>query len=489
MSPQSRTKVGVKSKSSRSKGEILAWPNDPMSGLDPLKRPVPRLTTPPLAVSIEGTAPVARPYGLKTSQFRYWTAAEALRRGADFWAARLPAGKSWEPGEVLKANLDEGVDLNAYYDRSELAFFHDRADGKTVYSGESPDILCHELGHAVLDSVRPELWDAASTEVAALHESFGDISAILSTLQLQSMRTDLLAETGGKYRSSRVSRLAEQLGWALRQGRPDAVDSDCLRNAVNSLFYRDPQELPPSAPASGLSSEPHSFSRVFTGAFFEGICMMLTGRWSSPTEENLHQVTSDAGQLLVDAVQEAPIVPDYFSQVAAHAVSAATSYDGSYSDSLKSAFVRHGVLSLEAAAAITGPHPARAREVGAGTPARTKNAGQTRLPQVALSVAEFGLGPRKLLVYSAGQAKTFQVTAASRTTAAAPPAHDEAAKHFVRFLFQRGRVQVEQKLAATAVAHPLVRKTHRLVARGDELALERLHFDCGLDSTATPGRQ
>jgi hypothetical protein len=89
--------------------------------------------------------------------------------------------------------------------------------------------------------------------VAAFHESFGDMSAILSQLQLPGFRKAVLTETGGVlYRSSWLSRLAEQLGWAIRFAFPDAVDSDCLRNAVNSFFYRDPIQLPPSGPANTL---------------------------------------------------------------------------------------------------------------------------------------------------------------------------------------------------------------------------------------------
>src|SRR5215468_2672754 len=108
--------------------------------------------------------------------------------------------------------------------------------GRTVFSGESPDVVCHELGHALLDSFKPQLFDAASIEVAAFHESFGDMSAILSALQLPSVREGVLAETGGVLRrSSRLSRLAEQLGWAIRQSVPSAVEPDCLRNAVNTF--------------------------------------------------------------------------------------------------------------------------------------------------------------------------------------------------------------------------------------------------------------
>ena len=164
--------------------------------------------------------------------------------------------------------------------------------GVAVYSGESPDVLCHELGHALLDAVRPQLWNAASIEVAALHEAFGDISAMLSALDLPSVREDVLAGTGGRLsRASRVSRLAEQLGWAIRQLHPDAVDADCLRNAVNSFFYRQPESLPPMAPASVLSSEPHSFSRVFTAAWLESLAGMAEMRGRAETRWHRRRLT------------------------------------------------------------------------------------------------------------------------------------------------------------------------------------------------------
>src|SRR5207249_3490269 len=94
--------------------------------------------------------------------------------------------------------LDAGVDLNAYYDRRELAFFHDTVARTTVYTGESPDVLCHELGHAVLDALRPGLWDAMSVEVAAFHEACGDISALLAGLRLPCRRRAVRWGTGGR---------------------------------------------------------------------------------------------------------------------------------------------------------------------------------------------------------------------------------------------------------------------------------------------------
>ena len=130
-----------------------------------------------------------------------------------------------KPLTVSSPVVDEGVDLNAFYDRNALNFFHGPSPNGTVFSDESPDIVCHEMGHAILNSLKPQLWGVGSHEAAAFHESFGDISAILSALQLQELRTAILSDTGGHlYQSSRLSRLAEQLAAAIRAQQPDAVE-------------------------------------------------------------------------------------------------------------------------------------------------------------------------------------------------------------------------------------------------------------------------
>jgi hypothetical protein len=480
-----KARVAATERKAQPKGMINAWEDDPGAGAQPsggqvIQRPIPVLRDQPLPIRIvhPASAPEAKPHPPGTAEFRYWTAAEALRRGADLWGALLP-GLSWEVGPILPVDLDFGVDLNAFYDRVGLKFFHGVAAGRTVFSGESPDVVCHELGHALLDSFKPQLFDAASIEVAAFHESFGDMSALLSALQLPSVREGVLAETGGVLRrASRLSRLAEQLGWAIRQSAPSAVEPDCLRNAVNSFFYRDPDTLPTTAPATSLSSEPHSFSRVFTGAFFEGLAGMLATQ-DTRDEAALLQVSQDIGAILVQGIRAASVVPTFFSQVAASMLAVAASRFSAqgYEAPLRSGFVRHGVLPPSMAVAATHA-PVRIAALAATSESKT-------LPTLQLSVAEYGLGVPSIVVYAAAEPKRLQVTGAALAVGAVPsPGEDQAAKSFFEDLLRRGRLKVAKaaKSAAEIVraAAPSTHETHthELRREGRHMVLRRVRIDC-----------
>jgi hypothetical protein len=306
------------------------------------------------------------------------------------------------------------------------------------------------------------------------------MSAILSALQLPSVREGILAETGGVLRrASRLSRLAEQLGWAIRQSVPSAVEPDCLRNAVNTFFYRDPDTLPTTAPATALSSEPHSFSRVFTGAFFEGLAGMLATT-ETRDEAALLQVSQDMGTILVQGIRAASVVPTFFSQVAASMLGvAATQFSAQgYEAPLRSGFVRHGILAPSMAVAATHA-PARAAAVAASTESAT-------LPRLQLSVAEYGLGVPSIVVYAAAEPKRLQVAGAALAVGPAPsPGHDQAAKSFFEDLLRRGRLKVARagKPAAEVVrsSAPLTHETytHELRREGRQMVLRRVRIDCG----------
>jgi hypothetical protein len=460
--------------------QVRSWQDDPgapESGHQPVEAEAPNLAKGRLPIAITGSGPAPGLYDAGTPDFRYWAAAEALGRCATAWAPLLPTGVTWVKtnGRRLPIELDGGEDLNAYYDRRGLHFFHAAVAGRVVFSGESPDVCAHELGHAVLDALRPQLWSASFIEAGAFHESFGDISSLLAGLHLPSVREAVLAETSGRlYRTSRLSRVAEQLGWAIRQLHPDAVAPDCLRNAVNSFFYQDPSTLPPTAPASSLSSEPHSFSRVFTAAFLEAMAGMHALQPAADAP-GLLQAGVDAAQLLVDAVVSSPLVPSYFSQVAAHMVEAdAQRFAGRYSQALKSGFIRHGVLSLESANAVMRT-PVGAPRVRAQALVGVR--GSSNQPMVPLPGQRYGLA-EDLLVPALTETKRFSVRASGPDTRSVEaPSHDEAARSFVEDLFRRQKVEMPQPETPWRVSHP----SHAVRREAEGLVLVRTSVDCGFD--------
>lgn len=425
------------------KKTILAWDDDPasMAKTRPVRRAPVTLARLRLPVQISGKAPKADSYEVGSEEFRHWAAADALGRAVRFWAPLAPRTTKWQTGAKLPVQLNAGTDLNAYYARGDfdyaagLSFFHYSVAGQDVHSGESPDVATHELGHAILDAIKPQLWDTASVEAASLHESFGDISAVLSGLQIPALREAVLRDTDRKiYRSSRVSRLAEQMGWAVRHFDPSAAEHDCLRNAVNSFFYRDPDLLPPSAPANQLSSEPHSFSRVFTAAFVE----MLAGMFI--VDGDLEDAARDAGQLFVDAIIAAPIVPNLFRQIASHCIRAdETRFRKKYRDVVQGAFVRRGILPLGLPKRLIGGrmrfHAIRDRNYG-------------------LSEPLLALAPER-----------------------------RAAESFLDDLICRGRVDMRAAHgnAEAMAVQPFIRKTHVMVREKGKLVLRRRMFDCGFE--------
>lgn len=487
----------------------------------PIQVPIPTNLQSQLQFQINTPAPPPRPYPVGSAQSRHWIAEEAVSRAVNFWGPLLPSGTVWSTlTQPLQVTLDSGVDLNAFYARNAgLKFFHDSVAGKVFFSSESPDVVCHETGHAILDAIRPQLFNAASLEAAAIHEAMGDISAILSALQLPQLRTLVLQETGGRINNnSRLSRLAEQLGWAIRQAHPQSVDPDCLRNACNRFFYRPPSQLPPSAPANQLSSEAHSFSRVFSGAILDILASMYQTLGSSGSEQLL-QTSRQLGQLIVDGFQTAPITSAYYGQVAAAMIQAdQVRYSGQFRAALTTGFMRHGILSVPTVGSIddmplpklipspfvgvadtgamgmvlsrTAPSPPQQLSFERDDIGYRLSGLQTpELPTKSVST-RFGL---KLLCHAPEEGEQFEALSASVAggSADATDPKDDA-RSFVEDLVQQGRVDMRAAQAVIPAQIAMAafptdarqvdsRITHTLVGDSSgRFVLKRLHFDCGL---------
>lgn len=329
---------------------ISVWEDDPGSGGPLVKVPVPAPPKSGLSFVIEDATPIPPAlYEPGGEQFSYWAAVEGLTRSIGYWNRILSSSKieqKWQNrSKKIKVCIRSLEDLNSYYSRDYIEFGYSRQDGTTTRLCDSPEIIAHDVGHAVLDTVRPDLWDVASDEVAAFHESFASVSEVLSTLQLQSYRKAIIEETGGYlHHASRLTRSSEQLGAVVRKLRPGVVSSEGVREIFTPFLYEDPLKLFPSSPSHILSSEPHSFSRVFSGAFIQVLSKAFRPTDLSP--ESLLAITMDMGALLVGAVHICKLESTFFSSVARALLQIDDQqFAGKYEENIRSAFIGRGILA------------------------------------------------------------------------------------------------------------------------------------------------
>ena len=292
---------------------IRFYPNDPDApvGLESVTPVEPDPSEP--SFTIEGRRYAPAPYDPGTLAFQYWQGEVALARTIRVWEDLFERDFArWHEGRPLLVKLRAGKDLNAFYDRKSLQFFYD-VDKKTkryVYAAESLDVVAHEAGHAILDVYQPGFWSTPDLETASFHEAFADCSALLVTLTDPAVRHAVLAEADGSWeKSNQVSRLAEALGRAIYDNYgPGAIsDPTRLRDARNTFRYVDPTTLPPGAGDTELAAEPHSFSRVFTGFFYDAFVRELVRALKSvPGEEAIERARRLLGRLLARAIETLP---------------------------------------------------------------------------------------------------------------------------------------------------------------------------------------
>lgn len=246
-----------------------------------------------------------------------------------------------------------GIDVNAYYDRRSLRFFS-FADSRVVgviYTCDSSDIVAHELGHAILDTFRPETWNAALIEVGAFHEAFADFSAIIHAMRYDEMINKALAETNNDLNKPNViNRLAEQFGHAIfkMSGPNSGRTSDCLRSAVNSFVYVEPSTLPNDAPADQLANDPHSFGRIFLGALWDIFIMMYEDNIA--TEKMTYLLAAQTARdtltrYVLKSVQNAPVNAKFFQSMATTMLwSDVVVGNRKYHDRMRNIFVKRNII-------------------------------------------------------------------------------------------------------------------------------------------------
>ncbi len=353
--------------------QIAFIPNDPLAGAKapPLRKKNKRANRPASRASFTlPTAPSEGIFELGTPEFLFWQCHEASLSALAAWEKFAGPLTSWQ-GNRKKLSLvpDAGADLNAYYDRDSFSFFHYPIGTKTFFSGSSTDVVAHEVGHGLLDTIRPELWDATFLEAGAFHEAFGDCLALLTAFCDATTRKKLLAN-GTLRKKNFVESTAEELSEGIRRIDPNH-NAAAPRRAYNTFQYQLPSTLPFEGPPGALINEVHSFGMLFSGCIWDLVAEIFAN--SAGTSADLLAAAKTTGKLLVEGSKAAPLKSRFFQSVGRSMVLADESMNrGANHAHINAAFQKHAILlgsnaMLAPTIALAGTAPTRSTPLHAST--------------------------------------------------------------------------------------------------------------------------
>lgn len=229
--------------------------------------------------------------------------------------------KKWASTNILNVDCLAGQDLNAFYDRRSLRFYYERKGLKTIFMADSSDVVSHELGHAILDAIRPDFWNVQSKEIWAFHEAFSDICSIVHVMQYDSVLKTAIEETKNDlFKSNVISRLAEEVGIFVFENysKTNGYLPNSLRDAALEIYkYKNPDQLPDDAPNYELSSECHSYGRVFLSVWYNILCKIYYKELEkNPPITALKNARDISFNILLNAIPTTPKTVQYHSALA-----------------------------------------------------------------------------------------------------------------------------------------------------------------------------
>jgi hypothetical protein len=268
--------------------------------------------------------------------------------------------KNWSATPVLQVYPAAGPDLNAFYDRRSLRFYYYNFKGKNVYFSDSSDIVTHELGHAMLDAMRPDFWSVQALEIWSFHEAFSDIVAMFNLMSYDVALNKMLAETKGNLTASNsVSRLAEEVGVLIRNvTRDPSYLPNALRDPAVEVFkYENPSRLPKETSNNRLAAECHSFGRVFSNAWYQIFVRMFNYHVSIGNDpmSAIRTARDFSFSILAQAVPGSARVVNYYASIAKSMIVVAKSKNPEYARIMKQVFVEWKIMDEAEVRTLSGP--------------------------------------------------------------------------------------------------------------------------------------
>ena len=149
-------------------------------------------------------------------------------------------------------------DINARYLKDQRCIDLDYygPDENRVYNCRTVDIIAHETGHAIVDSLKPE-WENGKAETKGLVEAFCDLTAMFLVLDQKDLCEFALEETYGDLSKSSLLTF-----FGVGHGPYDNSNSE-IRNALNKNMYK----------RDHFSS--YDYTEVIVGLLYDVLCDLV----------------------------------------------------------------------------------------------------------------------------------------------------------------------------------------------------------------------
>jgi hypothetical protein len=258
------------------------------------------------------------------------------------------------PSARLSVDVNAGDEANAFYNEQErkIGFHSFELNGEKISTAHSADIVSHEAAHAVLDGIRDLYNESFGLGPTAFHESFSDITAMLIALHDDSLIKRMLDWTKGDLRTNNfVTQMAEYLTQALTESDDHRLQTHSLylRNALNDFKYIPFDNLlyAPEDPEFTLGRQPHNYSRLLTGTFydvFSGLHEAIQAD-GTPSHIAIYRARDISGSLLMMLLELGPVGEFDYSDLARCALSAEMIlYGGKYQAAIRKVLLKRGLL-------------------------------------------------------------------------------------------------------------------------------------------------
>lgn len=243
------------------------------------------------------------------------------------WDLALPPKAAKTPLSIV---AHAGEKANAVYLRKsrriKLYYYDPEApeDGSPprprVYLCRSLDIVAHECGHAILDAIKPKLYDAKEGQPGAMHEAFGDLTALFLTLTQLDLCERVVAESKGNLRAVSVkwvTAMGEEFGAAMHASSMD-VCPDPHTGVVEEHEVLGMRDANNTLCGDTCSPAPYVLAELLVGAVFDFLVAQFEMARNSKRRadaEVLLDVARRTTFIVLIALHNSPDTPDFTDMV------------------------------------------------------------------------------------------------------------------------------------------------------------------------------